>query len=148
MDEVQLISAPECRDLFCSGGTSQHGDRVCLKKIFLITCFFFLFLWIAFVAMISSRYNGNGLTDVQLIISCMFLSVTVLPVAALSENQLSRWLTAQISECCLTSCTWWWKRYSRMTRLTSLSGKSSEKRFVQNWVGFNPRLFYGFTHKC
>lgn len=33
------------------------------------------------------------------------LSVTVLPVVVLSENQPSPSLTAQISGCCLTSCT-------------------------------------------
>lgn len=91
------------------------------------------------------RTDQNGQKVDQLILYCIFLSVTVLPVAVLSENQPSRWLTALISECCSTSCTWWWKRYSRMIRLTSPNGKSSEKRSELNWVGLSPHLFYGST---
>lgn len=62
MDEVQHISAAQRGDLFCSGGTSQHGDRVCLDGVFKKSHPVLSFL-IAFVVMISSPYTGKKWID-------------------------------------------------------------------------------------
>lgn len=83
--------------------------------------------WMALQGCRSMHFSGwRHLTSI------LSLSVTAQLVVVLSENQPSPLLTAQISECCSISCTWWWKRYNRMTQLTSLNGKSSGKLSEQN----------------
>lgn len=72
-------------------------------------CLFLLFLFFKLMNSLRIKKKNHWLSVVDFRLTASWcavcVSVTVLPAAALSGNQPSPWLTAQISGCCLTSCT-------------------------------------------